>query len=73
MGSLYRSQHELVFVFKHGRHEHRNNQRPKELPPGYRHTLLRLRPKRPSWTLAAADGVYGEVKNLCVWVKDIQR
>ena len=22
MGSLYRSQHELVFVFKHGRHEH---------------------------------------------------
>jgi hypothetical protein len=25
MGSLYRSQHELVFVFKHGRHEHRNN------------------------------------------------
>jgi DNA modification methylase len=25
MGSLYRSQHELVFVFKHGCHEHRNN------------------------------------------------
>jgi DNA modification methylase len=25
MGSLYRSQHELVFVFKHGRSEHRNN------------------------------------------------
>ena len=25
MGSLYRSQHELVFVFKHGRREHRNN------------------------------------------------
>ncbi|MBV9200511.1 MAG: DNA methylase N-4, partial [Alphaproteobacteria bacterium] len=25
MGSLYRSQHELVFVFKHGSHEHRNN------------------------------------------------
>jgi DNA modification methylase len=25
MGSFYRSQHELVFVFKHGRHEHRNN------------------------------------------------
>jgi DNA modification methylase len=25
MGSLYRSQHELVFVFKHGRNEHRNN------------------------------------------------
>jgi DNA modification methylase len=25
MGSLYRSQHELVFVFKHGRQEHRNN------------------------------------------------
>jgi DNA modification methylase len=25
MGSLYRSQHELVFVFKHGRHGHRNN------------------------------------------------
>src|SRR6516162_10910132 len=25
MGSLYRSQHELVFVFKHGRHRHRNN------------------------------------------------
>ncbi|MBV9814131.1 MAG: site-specific DNA-methyltransferase [Alphaproteobacteria bacterium] len=25
MGSLYRSQHELVFVFKQGRHEHRNN------------------------------------------------
>jgi DNA modification methylase len=25
MGTLYRSQHELVFVFKHGRHEHRNN------------------------------------------------
>jgi DNA modification methylase len=24
-GSLYRSQHELVFVFKHGRAEHRNN------------------------------------------------
>jgi DNA modification methylase len=25
MGSLYRSQHELVFVFKHGRRSHRNN------------------------------------------------
>jgi hypothetical protein len=25
MGSLYRSQHELVLVFKHGRREHRNN------------------------------------------------
>jgi DNA modification methylase len=25
MGSLYRSQHELVFVFKSGRHGHRNN------------------------------------------------
>jgi DNA modification methylase len=25
MGSLYRSQHELVFVFKHGRERHRNN------------------------------------------------
>ncbi|HYZ41002.1 MAG TPA: site-specific DNA-methyltransferase, partial [Stellaceae bacterium] len=25
MGSLYRSQHELVFVFKHGRNSHRNN------------------------------------------------
>jgi len=25
MGSLYRSQHELVFVFKHGRQAHRNN------------------------------------------------
>ena len=25
MGSLYRSQHELVFVFKQGRYEHRNN------------------------------------------------
>jgi hypothetical protein len=25
MGSLYRSQHELVFVFKHGRSGHRNN------------------------------------------------
>jgi DNA modification methylase len=25
MGSLYRSQHELVFVFKCGRHRHRNN------------------------------------------------
>jgi DNA modification methylase len=25
MGSFYRSQHELVFVFKHGRNEHRNN------------------------------------------------
>jgi DNA modification methylase len=25
MGSLYRSQHELLFVFKHGRHRHRNN------------------------------------------------
>jgi DNA modification methylase len=25
MGSLYRSQHELVFVFKHGREAHRNN------------------------------------------------
>ena len=25
MGSLYRSQHELVFVFKHGREPHRNN------------------------------------------------
>ena len=25
MGSLYRSQHELTFVFKPGRHEHRNN------------------------------------------------
>src|SRR5436305_1946353 len=25
MGSLYRSQHELVFVFKHGRNAHRNN------------------------------------------------
>src|SRR5215472_4010455 len=25
--------------------------RPKELPPGYRQILLRLRPKRPSWTL----------------------
>jgi DNA modification methylase len=25
MGSLYRSQHELVFVFKHGSHEHHNN------------------------------------------------
>jgi DNA modification methylase len=25
MGSLYRSQHELVFVFKHGRRGHRNN------------------------------------------------
>jgi len=25
MGSLYRSQHELVFVFKHVRHRHRNN------------------------------------------------
>jgi DNA modification methylase len=27
MGSLYRSQHELVFVFKHGRSGHRNNVR----------------------------------------------
>jgi DNA modification methylase len=25
MGSLYRSPHKLVFVFKHGRHGHRNN------------------------------------------------
>ena len=25
MGSLYRSQHELIFVFKNGRHRHRNN------------------------------------------------
>jgi DNA modification methylase len=25
MGSLYRSQHELVFVFKHGRKPHQNN------------------------------------------------
>jgi hypothetical protein len=25
MGSLYRSQHELVFVFKHGKSAHRNN------------------------------------------------
>jgi DNA modification methylase len=25
MGSLYRSQHELVFVFRHGREAHRNN------------------------------------------------
>jgi len=25
MGSLYRSQHELIFVFKHGRAAHRNN------------------------------------------------
>ena len=25
MGSLYRSQHELIFVFKHGREGHRNN------------------------------------------------
>jgi DNA modification methylase len=25
MGSFYRSQHELVFVFKHGRASHRNN------------------------------------------------
>jgi hypothetical protein len=25
MGSLYRSQHELVFVFKQGRDAHRNN------------------------------------------------
>jgi hypothetical protein len=25
MGSHYRSQHELIFVFKHGRHGHRNN------------------------------------------------
>jgi DNA modification methylase len=25
MGSLYRSQHELIFVFKHGRESHRNN------------------------------------------------
>src|SRR5262249_47335942 len=25
MGALYRSQHELVFVFKYGRHEHRND------------------------------------------------
>src|SRR5262249_9471655 len=25
MGSLYRSGHELVFLFKHGRNEHRNN------------------------------------------------
>jgi DNA modification methylase len=25
MGSLYRSQHELVFIFKHGRNGHRNN------------------------------------------------
>jgi DNA modification methylase len=25
MGSLYRSQHELVFVYKHGRERHRNN------------------------------------------------
>jgi DNA modification methylase len=25
MGSLYRSQHELVFVFKHGKSPHRNN------------------------------------------------
>ena len=25
MGALYRSQHELVFVFKYGRHGHRNN------------------------------------------------
>jgi DNA modification methylase len=25
MGSLYRSRHELIFLFKHGRSEHRNN------------------------------------------------
>ena len=25
MGALYRSQHELIFVFKHGRQRHRNN------------------------------------------------
>jgi len=29
MGSLYRSQHELVFVFKHGKSAHRNKVRPK--------------------------------------------
>ena len=28
MGSLYRSQHELVLVFKHGRARHRNNSSP---------------------------------------------
>lgn len=27
MGSFYRSQHELVFVFKHGKRSHRNNVR----------------------------------------------
>jgi DNA modification methylase len=27
MGSLYRSQHELVFIFKHGKSAHRNNVR----------------------------------------------
>ena len=25
MGSLYRSQHEFILVFKHGKHSHRNN------------------------------------------------
>jgi len=25
MGSLYRSQHEMIFIFKHGHSEHRNN------------------------------------------------
>ena len=29
MGSLYRSQHELVFVFKHGKSAHRNKVRPR--------------------------------------------
>jgi hypothetical protein len=25
MGAFYRSRHELIFVYKHGRSQHRNN------------------------------------------------
>ena len=45
MGSLYRSQHELVFVFKHGRGAHRNNAAPTDCPPrrGGRTSYITLR------------------------------
>ena len=68
MGSLYRSKHELVFVFKRGTALHINNivlgkhgrQSIHYVFMDWRHVELLLR---------AARKVYSEFKNLCVWNK----
>lgn len=54
MGSLYRSQHELVFVFKHGRDAHRNNIRLGQY--GRNRTNIWRYPSASSFSKAGEEG-----------------